>query len=528
MNKTLQALPIGIQDFDKIRQANLLYVDKTRLLLELVKTNRGYCFARPRRFGKSLLVSTLEELFLGNKELFKELAIEKMGYHFEPHPVIKLDMSKLDTSSTENFQRGLAKLLEESAAKNQVTLNFDQNPRDIFSDLIQALYKKSGKGVVILIDEYDHPIVNQLHDAELVLTHREYLREFYRVTKFSDEYLQFVFLTGISNFAKGNMFSGLNHLDNISFDDKYASLCGYTQEEMESCFHDYLQAIRQTSGQETSSLLEEMRRWYNGYQFAYIPVKVYNPFSVLQFFSKGNFQNYWFETGTPTVVVKAVRERLSSNLQELEERNVHFTAFSTLNVERPELIPLMVQTGYLTISEVTYENRRAKFKLRYPNEEVRQSFLEVLLTDYSGLEIDQTQTLIDKLAMYLQNKDVESFMKTFQHFFTLIPYSVIPHKETPVQREYYYVSLFYTVLRVLGFSIEVEVTTNIGRIDAVIQTRNSIFIFEFKLDKTKEEALEQIKKNKYYEKYQHDNKSICLIGANFNTSTRNLDGWLVE
>jgi len=378
----LKLLPIGIQTFELIVESNYLYVDKTPQIYELIKGTPRYFLSRPRRFGKSLLVSTLKSVFCGKKELFKGLAIEKLNYSWEVFAVIRLDISRANSENENDLQENIAKLLMEVAHENELELK-ENAISFMFSDLIRGLYQKTGKKVVILIDEYDSPLVNQLHNPDLVIVLREILREFYRVTKTMDENLQFVFVTGVTNFAKANMFSGLNHLHNITLNSSYATLCGYTQEEVEFYFSDRVQLLQTHFNKSSEVLLADIKNWYNGYCFSKDAQSVYNPFSTLQFFADKQFSNYWYQTGTPSFLVRLIQDTAFPQPTEFETLKAAQKDFDSLMLENPKSIPLLFQTGYLTIKRCIDE-MAGIYELGYPNYEVKQSFLHSLLSLYSN------------------------------------------------------------------------------------------------------------------------------------------------
>lgn len=516
--EVLKSLPIGIQTFERLIEHQYLYVDKTAHIYQLIKGTPRYFLSRPRRFGKSLLLSTLESIFLGKREFFKGLAIEKMDYHWDTFPVIRLDISRANSENENDLQENLANLLSEAADKYELilqktTLSF------MFSDLIRALHKKTGKDVVVLIDEYDSPLVNHLHNPDLVLCLREILREFYRVTKFMDEYLKFVFVTGVTNFAKANMFSGLNHLHNITLNSSYATLCGYTEDEVKLYFSDRVQLLETQFNKSSSALFLDIKNWYNGYCFSQDTPSVYNPFSTLQFFEDKRFSNYWYQTGTPTFLVRLIQDTTFPQPTAFEHLKVLQKDFDTLIIEKPSSIPLLFQAGYLTIKRCIDE-MSGVYELGYPNHEVKQSFLHSLLSLYSEDTVVSSE--IYNLAEKIKQNDVPSFIQSMQVFFSQIPY------EIHISKESYYQTVFYLILKLLGYFIHVEVHTNIGRVDSVLETSTTIYIIEFKLNGTAQDALDQIEKNAYAAPFLERNKKLILMGIEFNVAEKNISDWKIK
>lgn len=513
-----QPLPIGLQTFELLIENNYLYVDKTAIIYELIKGTPRYFLSRPRRFGKSLLVSTLECVFQGKKELFKDLAIEQKDYSWAVYPIIRLDISRANGENENDLQQNIAALLSEIAEANGLKLE-ETTISFMFSDLIRALYQKTGKGVVILIDEYDSPLVNQLHNPDLVLSLREILREFYRVTKSMDEYLQFIFVTGVTNFAKANMFSGLNHLENITMDNQYHNICGYTQEELEFFFKKYIDQFCLNRNKNKEEMLALIKDWYNGYQFAKNGNTLYNPFSVLQLFKKQDFQNYWYQTGTPSFLVRLIQDTTFPQPTEFESLKAVQKDFDTLIIEKPKSIPLLFQAGYLTIKRCIDE-MAGIYELGYPNHEVKQSFLHSLLSCYSD---DSTvSSEIYNLSEKIKQNDIPAFIQSMQVFFSQIPY------EIHIPKESYYQTVFYLILKLLGYFIQVEVHTNLGRVDAILETSTIIYIIEFKLNGTAQEALKQIKEKGYATPYLKNVKELVLMGIEFDIAKKNIGDWEIE
>ncbi|MEM4271029.1 MAG: AAA family ATPase [Candidatus Pacearchaeota archaeon] len=512
----MQPLPIGRQSFKDIRARGELYVDKTRYLYELVKNGGVYFLSRPRRFGKSLTLSTLKEIFEGNKEVFEGLWIYNANYDWKPYPIIRVDFSKQKAENKEELKRFISDQLDYIAQSYGFSLT-KQEYFSRFEELIKSLSKK-GK-IVILIDEYDKPIIDHLTKPELAIEMREILKGFYTIIKASDEYLRFVFLTGVSKFSKTGVFSGLNNLSDISMASKYSAIAGITQEELINNFKEYILDFSNELKISEAQLLEKIEHWYNGYCFSSKCQRVYNPFSTLLLFENKEFRNYWFETGTPSFLINLAKEK-NFEITGLPIR-VEEISFSTYEIEQLDVVPLLFQTGYLTIK--SYDSERLLYTLDYPNFEVKNAFLQYFILGYTNRTFQESKLydLIDSL----REKDFENFFLILQSIFANIDYDL------HIPQEKYYQTIFYLIFTLVGLRTFAEVKTNVGRIDVVIQDRGSTFLFEFKFNGTKEEALEQMKKNKYFQKYfmpsdKTTSNPIYLFGVEF--KNKNIGDWIVE
>ncbi|MEA1900200.1 MAG: AAA family ATPase [Thermodesulfobacteriota bacterium] len=507
----MKRLPVGIQTFRDIVQNDYLYVDKTEKIFDLVYNPKGvYFFSRPRRFGKSLLISTLNEIFEGEKELFKDLWIYKADYAWEKHPVVRIDFSKEKAENKDDLKGFILYQLENIADKYGISLTRDKY-YEAFDELLTQLSQINK--VVILIDEYDKPIIDNIENKELAVELREILKGFYTIIKACDEHIRFVLLTGVSKFSRAGVFSGLNNLEDISMDARYSSLLGITQEEMEGGFKEYIDQFAESEGSSKSGLIEKITYWYDGFCFSRRCKKVFNPFSLLLLFKKLSFGNYWFESATPSFLIKLMKEK-NFDIKRLKEMEVREESFGAYELENLAVLPLLFQTGYLTIKE--YDKDLMTYILGYPNFEVENSFQYSLLNSYSGIHVDGY--LID-LIRALRNDDFEIFFDTLRVFFADIPYDL------HINREKYYQTIFYLIFSLIGLKVEAEVRTNKGRIDAVIIDKD-VHIFEFKFNGDKDQALNQIKNKKYFEKYQGAGKEIYLFGVEF--TDRNIGNWMLE
>ncbi|MCK5508065.1 MAG: ATP-binding protein [Desulfobacterales bacterium] len=510
----MKNLPIGIQTFRDIIQNDYLYVDKTENIFDLVKNPKGvYFFARPRRFGKSLLISTLNEIFVGEKELFKELWIYRSDYSWEKYPVVRIDFSKKKAENREDLKGFILNQLKNIANKYSVSLECDQ-----YDEAFDELLTKLGEinKVVILIDEYDKPIIDNIENKELAIELREILKGFYTIIKACDEYIRFVLLTGVSKFSKAGVFSGLNNLEDISMDARYSSFLGITKEEIVDNFKDHIEQFAELEGVSKPELIKKITYWYNGFCFSGTCEKIFNPFSALLLFKKLVFGNYWFESATPSFLIKLIKEK-EFDLTGLEGVNISESAFSSYEIENLKIIPILFQTGYLTIAG--YNKDRMEYTLAYPNFEVKSSMTECLTEAYSFVERELVHGYAWKLIDALRDHELELFFDTLRIFFANIPYDL------QIKKEKYYQTVFYLIFSLIGLKVEAEIKTNIGRIDAVIIDKD-VYIFEFKFNGDKDNALRQIKEKKYFEKYQGIEKDIYLFGVEF--VDRNVGEWTVE
>jgi hypothetical protein len=516
--KTANKLPIGVQSFEILRQENYIYVDKTELLYKLVQEGRVYFLSRPRRFGKSLLMSTLDAIFQAKKHLFEGLWIEKSDYVWKKYPVIYLDMSTIPNGSSALLIDYLTQRLVKIAEEYGVSLNPKLEPSTALQVLIESL-AKNNSNVVVLVDEYDKPLLDQINNVEVALQHRDTLKQFYGILKSQDQNLRFVMLTGVSKFSKVSVFSGLNNPNDISLASNYAALLGYTQQELEHYFEPWIEPLARKEDLSKPVLLAKIKHWYNGYRFSDANVKVYNPFSTLLLFDHQKFTTHWFATGTPTFLINLIDER-KFDVTVLERLEVQESTFTVYEVDQLEILPLLYQTGYLTIQD--YDNEYRSYTLGYPNFEVEQAFVNSLLARFTQVEKSEQDVYLFRLVKLLKRIEFEEFFSTLNQYLTQIPY------ELHMKKELYYQNIFYLLLTLVGLTMDAEVHTNRGRIDAVIELKDRVYIFEFKLDKTAQAALDQIKQRGYAEKYIHMKKTLYLLGVNFSTEKRNIESWLLE
>ncbi|MBN1675476.1 MAG: ATP-binding protein [Kiritimatiellae bacterium] len=514
----MKKLPIGTQDFETLRRDDCLYVDKTAFIHRLITDGRVYFLSRPRRFGKSLLVTTLKAIFEGRRDLFEGLAIAGLDYEWAPHPVLHLDFSGRGFSNGEDLREWLGAETDVFCRTHAV-----ESDRRAPEDRLRAALSQlaaAGRRTAVLIDEYDKPILDHIEDPARAGEMRETLKGFYAALKANDAHLRFVFLTGVSKFAKMSVFSGLNNLKDITLDARFATMLGYTQEELEACFPDGIDALARAQGLAREACVRKTGEWYNGYRFAPDAQRVYNPFSTLLLFDALTFREYWFETGTPTFLLKLLRRHEKPAVGELDGVRVGEGAFSSYEPERLQPLPLLFQTGYLTILDYSAEDEL--YTLGYPNREVRRAFSTALLEEFAGtpngLNAAYTVDLRDALAA----GDMEKFFETMRVFFANVPYDI------QLKQEKYYQTIFYLVFTLLGMRIETEVRTERGRIDAAAQTADTVYVFEFKLSGTAADALDQARANEYTLKYQGQGKRVRVFGVAFDPETRNIGEWIEE
>jgi Predicted AAA-ATPase/PD-(D/E)XK nuclease superfamily len=515
----MKHLPLGIQTFSKIIDRNYLYVDKTKYIYPLVNGTKGDYFflSRPRRFGKSLLISTLKELFSGNRYLFENLWIAQSDYNWVSYPVITIDFSGIPHKTPEQLQIELIKYIHIIAASHNVTLLESSSPEGALRELVTILAKKNP--VVILIDEYDKPILDHIDNLEIARAQQTALREFYATIKSLESYLRFIFMTGVTKFSKTSVFSGLNNLQDLTLNPEAETLLGYTDEEIDRYFSHHINQIVQSQNIPYDSICKSIKFWYDGYRFSKRLLKVYNPYSVLLYLTNGELLNYWFETGTPLFLVRLLTMK-DYSIESIEGAELSTFDMGSFEVENIKPLPLLLQTGYLTIEN--YDELTRNYKLTYPNEETKVSFLHAFASNLTTAPTSLFSSSIIKLTKALETSDIDLFFSTLKTFFAAIPYTM------QLPQEKYYQSIFYVIISLIGAYIQAEVTTDDGRIDATIETNSHIYIVEFKLNQPATTALEQIERKEYHQKYLSCNKRIVLIGATFSFEKRNVVQWIAK
>jgi hypothetical protein len=508
--KSMKKLPIGVSNLQEIVQEGYAYVDKSRLVSQLAESGKYYFLSRPRRFGKSLFIDTLKEAFQGNRDLFRELWLHDHWNWEKKHPVVQISFGGGVVRNREELDRRIVDILY----RNQKSLGITcRDPEDIpgcFGELIRNSAEKYGLRTVVLVDEYDKPILDNISDTAAATEIREGLKNFYSVIKDSDAWVQFAFLTGVSKFSKVSLFSGLNNLRDITLIPKYATICGYTELELKTVFAEHLK----------DKPVDEIRKWYNGY--SWLGERVYNPFSILNYLEDGSFCNYWFESGTPEFLLKLflARKYMAPNLQNTVATERLLGSF---DVDSIEIETMMFQTGYLTIRDRQQFGHLTAYQLDYPNMEIRMSFADSL-TAYLVSQRDIYEKCKIDLYQALSAARVDDIRNVFHALFSAIPHDWY-RKNNLADYEGYYASVFFCYFTALGLDVTAEDTTNHGRIDMTVTLENRAFIFEFKvvdIDKTPGTALEQIHKKGYADKYRAQNFEIYLIGVEFDRNERNI------
>ena len=513
-------LPIGIQDFEKIRTGGYVYVDKTEQVYRLASEGSYYFLSRPRRFGKSLLISTLKALFLGKRELFKGLAIDqKADWDWAVHPVLHLDLNTEKYDSKEVLSDRLNTFLDEY---EQIygRREAERSLGTRFEGVIKRAYEKTGQRVVILVDEYDKPMLQAIGNRELQDAYRGTLKGFYGALKSMDGCIKFAMLTGVTKFGKVSVFSDLNNLLDISLDYEFYDICGITDEELLSVFDERIDMLAQRNRLTREECVARLRKMYDGYHFEEYAPGVYNPFSVLSTFKMNKFGSYWFETGTPTYLVTLLR-RHYYDLEDMAKSEVTADVLNSIDAESTNPIPVIYQSGYLTIKG--YKERFKKYILGFPNEEVEEGFVKYLAPYY--LDNRQRRSVFD-VEQFFNDVDggkAEQFLTRLKSLFASAPYD-----STTGDKENHFQNMMWVVFKMMGFYSHAEYHTSDGRIDLLIETPDYRYVMEFKLDGTAEDALQQIKAKDYPLQFALDEKKTYLMGVNFSKETRTLDRWVVE
>ena len=508
-----------MQSFEAVRKADYLYVDKTKHLERLVTTNKYYFLSRPRRFGKSLFLSTLKAYFLGKKELFKGLYIETVEKDWTEYPVLYLDLNSGIYDSEERLLNNLNYHLSEWEEQYNIQTKF-VNPEDRLSNIIKTAVKQTGKQVVILVDEYDKPLLQTIDNEELHDKFKGILKGVYSVLKSCDEYIRFGFLTGVTKFSKISLFSDLNNLMDISLDENYTDICGITEEEIKTNFKEHLQAFAEKENTTKEDILSQLKAMYDGYHFSKnTDVDIYNPFSLINSLTRREFENYWFQTGTPTFLIKLLQEN-DYDLKDLSEGNITARDLTSKESMLSAPVALFYQSGYLTIKD--YNKKSGAYKLGYPNKEVEESFLDFILPKYMHTNENASFSYVEKMYENLENGEIEDFLKTMKTFFASVPYDLI--KDT----ENHYQTVIFIICKLIGFIVEAEYKIVNGRIDMIVRTDNFLYLFEFKFDKSAKEALQQIDSKDYPLAFQQDERKLYKIGVNFSSQTKNIDEYIIQ
>ena len=514
-----QKLPIGIQSFEDLRNKEFKYVDKTAIVYKLVTEGKYYFLSRPRRFGKSLLLNTFESYFLGKRELFKGLAIEQLEHDWTEYPVLHLDLN----TQVYDSPRALDDILNEHLCRweNSFGSNVSENSLGLrFMGIIRRAYEKTGRQVVILVDEYDKPMLQAIGKPELQDIYRATLKGFYGALKSMDGCIRFAFLTGVTKFGKVSVFSDLNNLRDISMLPQYFDICGITENELHTNFETEVSELADAQKMTIEETYAALRENYDGYHFCEEDLPgIYNPFSLLNAFANRRIDYYWFETGTPTYLMELLKQH-DYVLPDLEHEEPDADTLNCVDIASANPIPVIYQSGYLTIKG--YDPDFELYRLGFPNREVKQGFLKYLMPYYANTVQGKSGFEISRFVRSLREGDIEGFMERLQSFLSACPYELEP------QQERHFQSVMFILTSLCGYYVEIEEHTNKGRMDMTIKTKDYIYIFEFKFNKSAEEALAQIDEKGYAERFQSDGRSIVKVGVNFSTACRNIDRWIVS
>ena len=518
-------LPLGIQDFETMRKGNFVYVDKTEYINKLIHPIQAFYFmSRPRRFGKSLLVSTLGYFFEGRRDLFEGLWIaENTDWKWEQHPVVKIDFNQISHETVEKLREGLSYALNDIGENNGIEIKGNLLAEN-FRELIIELEKRYNSSVVVLVDEYDKPLISHLGkgaaELEIAKQNRDVLKQFFGVLKGQDVSgaLRLVFITGVSKFSRVSIFSDLNNLDDLSMQSPFNEMFGYTEDELEQYFRHYIKSMANTLKLSYRECKVQLQTWYNGYRFTEKDEKVYNPFSILNALKNRNFKNYWFETGTPSFLMNLIREK-DYAIPSLERLSLPEESFTTYDLETLDLEPLLFQTGYITIND--YDG--IMYELGYPNQEVKTSFLSYLYRQLSLVKDAQLKNSYKLISLHLANRELDKFIDLVNNILAAIPYNLIAN-----QAESYYHSLFYLMLSASGVNVFTEIMASRGRMDIAVEYPDKVYIIELKCNQKADQAIQQIKDQHYADRYLPSGRHIYLVGINFSTSKRCITDWKWE
>ena len=510
--------PIGIQTFSKIREGNYLYIDKTAYVYRMTHSASSYMFlSRPRRFGKSLLTSTLHSYFSGRKDLFHGLAMEKLEKEWTEYPVLHFDMSTAKHADSEQL---LQELNLKLYGYEQIYGRLDEevNPNQRLMGLIKRAYEQTGKKVVVLIDEYDAPLLDVVHERENLDVLRNIMRNFYSPLKACDPYLRYVFLTGITKFSQLSIFSELNNIENISMDEPYAAICGISEDEIRSQMEEDVDRLAKNLEVTPEEALMKLKENYDGYHFTYPSPDIYNPFSLLTAMEKGKIGSYWFGSGTPTYLIKML-DKFGVKPSEIGRKQLKSSAFDAPTETMTDAVPLLYQSGYITIKD--YNKMLDLYTLDIPNKEVRLGLMESLLPHYVDNKTPEATTMVAYLFYDIQNGDMDAALHRLQEFLSTIPYC------DNTRFEGHYQQVFYIIFSLLGYYVDVEVRTPRGRVDIVLRTKTTLYVMELKLDKSVGEAMEQIDLKNYPERFALCGLPIVKVAVSFDSERCTIGDWKI-
>ena len=515
-----RVLPVGIQSFETMRKgsAEYLYIDKTALVYKMVSKDCPYFLSRPRRFGKSLLVNTIKAYFEGRRDLFDGLAMETLEKDWTMYPVLTFDLSTAKYSEIEKLHYSLNSLL--NTYESQYCISDDSTSYGVrLRNLIEKAFNETGRKVVILVDEYDAPMLDSIGDEEKQIVIRNIMRDFFSPLKAQADKLRFVFLTGISKFSQLSIFSELNNLRNISMDDEYSAICGISKDELLTQMRPEIEALAKDNEETYEEACEHLRRQYDGYHFSAHGEDIYNPFSIVNVLTCKRYENFWFSTGTPTFLLELMRKQ-NKEMIDLDKLSVTSRSFDAPTDFNPSLIPVLYQSGYLTIKG--YNHFGNLYHLDFPNYEVKSGFSDCLVKYYGRNYCDNRDSLQARFFFSLMEDDVENFLTEMQVFLLGFPYDLGENCG-----EKHYQTIVYSVLLSIGMDVHAEVSVAEGRVDMTVSFPQTNYIFEFKLNKSAQEALDQINVLNYAACFAGDPRKIIKVGVNFNTQTRTIDEWVI-
>ena len=509
--------PLGIQTFSEIIESDYYYVDKTADIHRMTSTYKYVFLNRPRRFGKSLLVSTLVSYFRGEKDLFKGLAMERLEKQWKKHPVIHLSLASVKEIEPEKIEESLSNRLRN--IESQFGIERKSNGLgDRLNDIILQATEKYGEKAVVVLDEYDAPLLNVLHNEQRLTQVRQLMRTLYAPLKDCDPYLRFVFITGISKFSQLSIFSEINNLKVISMMPEYATLCGFTQQEIETNFQEGIKRLAEKEGLTVEQTLDKLRQTYDGYHFAADSPGVYNPYSIINALSDGTFDNYWFSTGTPSFLVEMLR-KFHTDISRIDGSEAVATSFDAPTENMKSILPLFYQSGYITIKN--FDRKANIFTLGFPNKEVKTGLMDNLYTYYVAPTLDYRDSNIWRISKGLLEDDPETSLQTLQAYLESIPYQDSRFDEN------HYTQMLYVIFSLLGLHVDSQVRTAKGRLDVVVRTEGHIYVMEVKLDRPAREAIEQIDSRNYLLPYSLDGRQLTKIGISFSTEERNVTEWII-
>ena len=509
--------PIGIQNFERIRREGYVYVDKTALVYKLVSEGSYYFLSRPRRFGKSLLLSTFEAYFQGKKELFEGLAIAEKETEWKEYPILHLDLNTEKYDSPEALDRQLnthLKIWEELFGSE----SYEESLSARFQGVIRRAYGKTGRQVVILVDEYDKPLLQAIGNEDLQSEYRSTLKAFYGALKSCDRYIKFAFLTGVTKFGRVSVFSDLNNLIDLSMLPQFTTICGITEEELHENFDASVAELAKANGMDVSECYERLKEDFDGYHFDAGVPGVYNPFSLLNTLSYSVFRDYWFETGTPSFLVRQL-QKTDYPLDQMTEDELYADTLNSIDVMDENPLPLLYQSGYLTIKD--YDTRFKTYRLGFPNREVREGFIKYLVPFYTPRKTDKSQLPVSVMVKCVETGNADGFMRQLETLFAKGDYQIMG------DRELYFQNAMYVIFMLLGLYVDVERHTTDGRMDILLQTKDYVYIFELKIDQSADAALQQIEEKQYAAPFADDPRKLFKIGLNFSTETKRIDDWKI-